>query len=471
MIKNRDNNGFTLVELIVVITILSVLSTIWFLSFQWHWISSRDAVRLSDMRMIEKWLSVKISKAEEIPIPDNKIDITASGVLLTYQWYAWTGTLWNIWVNWAWKDPLDGSYYTYVTNTDRNKYQLLGFFENQWNISLLNTTYANYIDRFPKVSWDDLGILLDPINNNPIQLENNNIEVVHTNNEYKILMSNTDFSTWTGEILSSQLDFRINERWSCKSLLKNGYLQWNGIYQISIPGEWEIDVYCSNSTYEWDWWTLLSSVPWESSIFWDKSTTGIWKNPYYNLNNLEDFINNEYLSQAYSLLKTNEILLCYQNIHTCYNFKHNKNISFFDFFDKNIPHVEYTTNLAWYWDQWSIESLQKYFSIFWLTWSWWWACKFFWINSLNDSNATSNIIWFISDNDGPCISKNNNSNHRLDNNHLWVAGNLRFANKPSAITPHNLAGYQKVYVNDFTSLPTSSWQNVYLSKTWYIFWR
>ena len=48
------NKGFTLVELIVVITILAILWTIAFISFAWYSKNSRDSVRIADMNNIEK---------------------------------------------------------------------------------------------------------------------------------------------------------------------------------------------------------------------------------------------------------------------------------------------------------------------------------------------------------------------------------------------------------------------------------
>jgi len=50
--------AFTLVELIVVITILAVLATIAFVSFQWYWASARDSVRLSDIKAMQKIISL-----------------------------------------------------------------------------------------------------------------------------------------------------------------------------------------------------------------------------------------------------------------------------------------------------------------------------------------------------------------------------------------------------------------------------
>lgn len=56
--------AFTLVELVIVITILGILWVIAFLSLQWYSESSRDSVRLSDLSNIAEfsdWLTyVKI---------------------------------------------------------------------------------------------------------------------------------------------------------------------------------------------------------------------------------------------------------------------------------------------------------------------------------------------------------------------------------------------------------------------------
>ena len=58
-----NKKAFTLVELIVIITILAILWTIAFLSFQWYTKSARDSVRISDLKNIEKALSLyKVQK-------------------------------------------------------------------------------------------------------------------------------------------------------------------------------------------------------------------------------------------------------------------------------------------------------------------------------------------------------------------------------------------------------------------------
>jgi len=131
---NKQKKAFTLVELIVVITILAILWTIAFISLQWYSKDTRNSVRLSDLLNIDKTLWIKLVTAWKVPVPDNKIDITASGTIFIYQWNAWERVLDSLWVSNWWKDPKDETYYTYATNTSLNKYQLIWFME--WDLSM-----------------------------------------------------------------------------------------------------------------------------------------------------------------------------------------------------------------------------------------------------------------------------------------------------------------------------------------------
>lgn len=54
--------GFTLVELIVVITILAILGTIGFLSLKGYSSSARDAIRTSDLANLSKGFEVQLAK-------------------------------------------------------------------------------------------------------------------------------------------------------------------------------------------------------------------------------------------------------------------------------------------------------------------------------------------------------------------------------------------------------------------------
>lgn len=66
--------GFTLIELIIVITILLILLTIAFLNF-WNYVSeARDSVRISDLKNIEKALLLYEIKEWKFPEPDKNLE-------------------------------------------------------------------------------------------------------------------------------------------------------------------------------------------------------------------------------------------------------------------------------------------------------------------------------------------------------------------------------------------------------------
>ena len=270
-----NNKAFTLVELIVVITILAVLATIWFISFQWYSVNSRDSVRLSDMANIEKWLSIKVAKAEKLPIPDDKIDITASGIILNYQWYAGQQTLWKIEVHGWWVDPLDQSYYTYSTNLARNQYQILGFFENEENLSFIHNTYADLSERFPRMKWDELWIILDINTQNPSQNISIDIDVVNTMNEYNLYIANEiEVVTWTwSEVFSKLYNNRID-------LFQNKNFSQ---YDTSLIGYWDMETLYSS------WWiNHIKDLAWNNNHWkcYNYNThVDCWSNQWAQLSN------------------------------------------------------------------------------------------------------------------------------------------------------------------------------------------
>jgi prepilin-type N-terminal cleavage/methylation domain-containing protein len=70
--------GFTLVELIVVITILAILGTIAFISLSGYSKNARDSDRVADINSISKSLELYITKAGTYPVPTNNTGITFS---------------------------------------------------------------------------------------------------------------------------------------------------------------------------------------------------------------------------------------------------------------------------------------------------------------------------------------------------------------------------------------------------------
>ncbi len=86
--KKLQQKAFTLVELIVVITILAILGTIWFVSYTWFMSTARDSNRLTQLEWIHNWLE-SYKTRWKLPLPDDSVTIYASWTIIWYQWNAY----------------------------------------------------------------------------------------------------------------------------------------------------------------------------------------------------------------------------------------------------------------------------------------------------------------------------------------------------------------------------------------------
>ncbi len=163
--QHIKNKWFTLVELIVVITILIILWTIAFISLQWYTKSARNSTRISDIKNTVNVLELFSIKTGKYPLPWNAVDKTAS----------WgTVVLWQSWdmdivvqrqVERLSKVPLDpttGETMKYATTLSRKEYELKYDFELAQN-SVINTSYAE--ETAPYVKWNYNGLYLLADNN------------------------------------------------------------------------------------------------------------------------------------------------------------------------------------------------------------------------------------------------------------------------------------------------------------------
>ena len=71
------NYGFTLVELILVITIIAILGTVGFISYSNYLTTARDSNRISQLVRISDALQV-YSTRNILPLPENAVTITGS---------------------------------------------------------------------------------------------------------------------------------------------------------------------------------------------------------------------------------------------------------------------------------------------------------------------------------------------------------------------------------------------------------
>ena len=131
-----NKKWFTLIELIVVITVLAILWTIAFLSLQWYSRDSRNSLRIQDFSNINKSLEIFISLKWFYPEPTDMTDITYSWAVLWTQWNFWDKTVKNLdTFNKKPLDPLTNTEYTYSVTKLRNEY-MLWWIKESWDVVL-----------------------------------------------------------------------------------------------------------------------------------------------------------------------------------------------------------------------------------------------------------------------------------------------------------------------------------------------
>lgn len=275
--KTNIKVWFTIIELIVVITILAILWTIGFVSFSTHLVKVRDTNRIEQLWSIYQWLdSYKIHNT--LPLPDDYVEVRASWSIIWYQWFAWKSLLSKIWYNKWWLDPKDEQYFTYFLSKDKKNTQLMSFLEDSWNkqltLNFVDKTYAaDYKDRYPTVVWKKLWILIEKTTNKPIQevsqiVSSWYIDIVETNNYYNAYFTDNDFISWTWVVL-----YQVNPTSTCKRIFDvvSNKFDWEFIIN---PYWTNINIYCNRTvstrnfySYVEDWdMENLSSTNWWNNI-------------------------------------------------------------------------------------------------------------------------------------------------------------------------------------------------------------
>lgn len=153
----KINKAFTLVELIVVITILAILWTIAFLSIQSYTSQARDSNRISNVSNIKKWLETIYIKNSSYPIPEWDIStwiINWNNILKL--WYFWQDLTRIINMSELPKDPLNGVYYKYWILNWAKQYQIWYITENSWNIKAKVEWNYIWFARYQTLSWNCL---------------------------------------------------------------------------------------------------------------------------------------------------------------------------------------------------------------------------------------------------------------------------------------------------------------------------
>ncbi len=226
-----NKRGFTIVELIVVISILWILSTIWFISYSWYLLGARDSNRLAQLEWLTKWLNVTLTKWR-LPYPDSKIDIKSWAEIIAYQWVVWETVLERLWYSNDWLDPKDKTNFLFYTNKNRKYFQLMWFLEDQWSkiAWVFDTTYAaiDYTVRYPTVTWNKLWMLLTSTNQPLAQILldswSTDIDIDDVNPlTLKSYLTDDEFVTWSWTTFVKLKDV-AKIGWKFYSVVSNDYV-------------------------------------------------------------------------------------------------------------------------------------------------------------------------------------------------------------------------------------------------------
>ncbi len=263
-------NAFTLVELIVVITILAILWTIAFISLQWYSTDARDSTRVTDLSTIRSSLELYNLDAGKYPLPTNWVSVTYSGSTVWKQWTFWETVYANLSkLDKIPKDALTDKEYTYSVINKQNEYELAWLLEwdtislnqsqaNAWTVEAKAYTTWNYNGTMAKsLSWTTCSMIWVPtIIANDVSTTTDLSQIVTNKwlvyNGYKNLPSSFKESKFKHDgwfdFTTSQL-IAYTDTWSCEALTSTTsysarvqLLQWlqNAYSGTLVQNEWEI---------------------------------------------------------------------------------------------------------------------------------------------------------------------------------------------------------------------------------------
>lgn len=249
--------AFTLIELIVTITILAILGALWFFSMKDFVKDSRNSVRITDINTIKNGLSIFYVKNNFYPTPDNTVNITYSWWILWKQWTYGINTFRTLkTISERSLDPLFQVEYWYSITNQKDNYELYSIME--WKLLLQNNitpisyalledkqTYANgnyiFTDLKSEFLWNcwlisTPGLHINTINMSSNILDNQSYNFalqdslnIHSSYSWKVIPINSWNTFHIKEVLNSCSISSLAQLSQYISDLSNNYQQLSSI--------------------------------------------------------------------------------------------------------------------------------------------------------------------------------------------------------------------------------------------------
>ncbi len=136
MKKNIEKKAFTFIELIITITILAILSILWFISYSKNIEDTRDSQRESDLSLVSNALKLHKTQRWNYPTPWNTFNITNNWYISAIQWKLDKNIIIST-IDKIPKDPFINITYTYSVSKNNKEFQLAATLENNWIVKAL----------------------------------------------------------------------------------------------------------------------------------------------------------------------------------------------------------------------------------------------------------------------------------------------------------------------------------------------
>lgn len=238
--KILKKKAFTFVELVVVIIIISILSTIGFTQFQGNISSWRDTLRTANISEISLALKNQKQVRGSYPIPSNNFKIKIWTPIVAWQWKLDT----NIWLSTIDDIPLDPKLnipYLYSISANRQEFEIaLALENNDWenNLAFLKWDYKsiskNILPTLILATGSISEIDINSWNNKDLFIFKNQGNNLPYNFEWS-LKPTSNWTSFADLLNKAENDWNFSQNSNfetCLEILMSWKYLWNWEYQI-----------------------------------------------------------------------------------------------------------------------------------------------------------------------------------------------------------------------------------------------